>query len=74
MRAISFLGNFFKEKGIYIFKLRFSLRNCQILSLFKVILLQIHFGSGTARTRDDFFRIRIRNDFSGSVSGSCLNF
>jgi hypothetical protein len=61
---ISFLVDFFWQKGIIFLNWTFLLRNCQIWSVFRVILLQIHFGSGAAV-------IRIRNDFSGSVFGSC---
>ncbi len=34
------------------------LRICPMLSVFRVVFLQIHFGSGAARIRNEFFRIR----------------
>ncbi len=53
----------------------FLLRNCQILSVFQNSFLQIHFGSGAARIRNDFVRIWILLKVldptgSGFVSGS----
>jgi hypothetical protein len=55
-----FLGKFCFKRNIYIFKLSILLRNCQILSVFRSSLLQIHFRSGDARIRNDYLRIRIR--------------
>jgi hypothetical protein len=59
---ISFLWQFF-TKEISILNWAYLLRNCQILSLFRVVLHQIHFESGAARIRNDCF-----------LSGSCQKF
>jgi len=55
-----FTGNFFWQRRIYILKLSIiveKLSNCY--QFFRVVLHQGHFGSGAARIRHYFFRIRI---------------
>jgi len=57
-----FRGMFLDTKGVLFLNKAFLWRNFKILyMIFRVILLQIHFGSAAARIRNDFF-------------GSCLKF
>jgi hypothetical protein len=43
------------------FQLGFGSGSGSFLSVFSVVLLQIHFGSGAVRIQNDFFRRRIRS-------------
>jgi hypothetical protein len=49
----------------------FLLINCQILSVFRVGLLKIHFGSGAAQIRNVFFRFRSLPKISDPTGSGC---
>ncbi len=59
--------------GALFFKLGILFRSCQILSICQSSLFsKIHFGSGTFRIRNDFFRIRILLKVSDPDPQDCL--
>ncbi len=54
------LGKIFFVKRNLSFWIEHFLRNLKFYPFFRVILLQISFGSGGVRIRNDFFRLHIR--------------
>ncbi len=65
---ISLLGEYLFDRQEFIFLIEHCCRGIvRFYQFFGIVLLQIQFGSRAAR-------IRIHNDFSGSVSGSSISF
>ncbi len=75
-RDVSFLGKFVYQKEFLFSNWVFWWEVVKFYQFFRVVILQIHFRSGAAEIRNDFFfRIRIRillqvSDLTGFGSGS----